>query len=134
MTTYNTNHINQLFSVLTDEQKQLMADLFNYGGWGDGSMEFYNAETQDWETDMMFGYITNEAKKAGHFSGRKVSAMYRSIYNRLGFGKNGANLIFCHCSDWWGDGTGDMFFLRDLHAEDGTSLVSAVEEWAKEYK
>ena len=112
-------------SVLTDEQKQILKDCINKGGWGDGDMEFLD-EDENLETDMMYGYCTNDAKNAGHFSGRKVSGLFRGIYNRLCTKEhdNKVGRVLSHCTDWWGDGTGDMLFIREEY-------VDAFEEWAR---
>lgn len=76
--------VKRLVAVLTDEQQQLLKDTINKGGWGDGEYEFlrYPAATgnDNTETVWMYGYCTNDAKLAGHFQGRQVSAMFRSIY------------------------------------------------------
>ena len=66
-------------------------------------------------------------KAGGHFEGRKISSMFRSIYRKLGIGgkdQQGIGEYVSHCSDWWGDGTGDMIFVREEAYED-------IEEWAK---
>lgn len=110
-------------SVLTEEQQQLLKDTINHGAWGDGAFEFLN-EDGSWTTDMMYGYCTNDAKLAGNFSGRKVSAMFRSIYKKL-CDAAGIGMVISHCTDWWQDGSGDMLFIRDR-------FVDAFEEWAKQ--
>lgn len=117
--------IERIFAVLTDEQRQLMKDTINEGRWGDCDMEFL--EDGRYVTDRCWGYITNKAKNAGNFSGRKVSSMFRSIYKRLGILGNGSgeNEYFCYVNDWWEDGSGDVFFVRQY-------LVDAIEEWARE--
>lgn len=112
-------------SVLTEEQQQLLKDTINYGAWGDGDFNFLNADGS-WTTDRMYGYCTNDAKLAGNFSGRKVSAMFRSIYKKL-CAPAGIGLIISHCTDWWEDGSGDMLFIREI-------FVDAFEEWAKQRK
>ena len=110
-------------SVLTEEQQQLLKDTINYGAWGDADYEFLT-ENGEIETVPMFGYCTNDAKRAGHFSGRKVSAMFRSIYRKL-CNPSGIGMIISHCTDWWEDGSGDMLFIRER-------FVDAFEEWAKQ--
>lgn len=112
-------------SVLTDEQKQVLKDCINKGSWGDGDYEFLD-KNGNVETVGMYGYCTNDAKKAGHFQGRKMSGLFRGIYNRL-CSKEYHHEIGCvisHCSDWWGDGTGDMLFIRYEYSD-------AFEEWAR---
>lgn len=117
--------IKQIVSVLTDEQEQVLKDTFNHGCWGDGDMEFLD-ENGKVETVSMMGYCTNDAKKGGHFQGRKVSALFRSIYTKL-CAENGHRIgrYISHCNNWWGDGSGDMLFVRH-------ELSDAFEAWAKE--
>lgn len=75
---------------------------------------------------MMFGYCTNDAKEAGHFSGRAVSAMFKAIYRKLcPAHHNQIGRFVSHCNDWWGDGTGDMLFIRAGHYQ-------VFEQWAKQ--
>lgn len=117
-----------LLNLLTDEQKQLLADTINKGYWGDCEMEFVN---EDGEVVTVYcdGFCTNDAKNAGHFSGRKVSAMFRSMYRKIETIHNpgsGIGEITCHCNDWWGDGSGDMMFIRDPYCDEAR-------EWAKNY-
>ncbi len=116
--------IEKIVSVLTADEKQLLKDTINYGGWGDSDMEFLD-ENGKIETVMMYGYCTNDANKAGHFSGREVSAMFRSIYKKLcPANRNQIGRYISHCNDWWGDGSGDMLFIR-------TGYYTPFEEWAK---
>lgn len=125
--------ISELNEKLTVEQIQLIKDTINHGFWGDTSMEF--VEDGEEICVMCYGYITNNAKNAGHFTGRKVSAMFRSIYNRLGMAQrkgSGENDVFCHVTDWWGDGRGDVFFIRcGRDEDDGVCLCEQFEEWAR---
>ena len=120
-----TNLIEQIEVSLTEEQQQLLKDAIKHGFWGDSSYEFLVDGKP--ETRMMYGYVTNDAKSGGHFEGRKISSMFRSIYRKLGIGgkdQPGIGEYVSHCSDWWGDGTGDMIFVREEAYED-------IEEWAK---
>lgn len=121
--------LNEITALLTAEQLQLLKDTINYGSWGDCDMTFKNEKGED-VTDMCYGYCTNDAKNAGHFNGRKCSAMFRSMYQRLGMlGKGwGHNEYFAYRNDWWGDGSGDMFFIRENR---DNRLVSQFEEWAR---
>ena len=120
-----TNIIEQIEVSLTEEQQQLLKDTIKHGYWGDGSYEFL--VDGKLETCMMYGYCTNDAKNGGHFEGRKISSMFRSIYSKLGIERkdqHGIGEYVSHCSDWWGDGAGDMLFVRKEAYED-------IEEWAK---
>lgn len=58
--------VQEIVSVLTEEQQQLLKDTINYGAWGDADMEFLD-ENGNIETVGMYGYCTNDAKEAGHF-------------------------------------------------------------------
>ena len=114
--------VDEMLVTLTDEQKQLLKDTIINGSWGGDDFEFLDNDGNI-ETVRMIGYCTNDAKKAGHFSGRKISAMFRSIYKKL-CPTNGCGRYISHCSDWWGDGTGDMLFIR-------SEYYDAFEEWAR---
>ena len=114
-------------AVLTADEQQLLKDTIIKGSWGDTEYDFLvDKEGDEIETDWSYGFCTNDAKKAGHFSGRKVSAMFRGIYRKM-CQANGNRIghIISHCNDWWGDGNGDMLFIRDGWDE-------AFEKWARE--
>lgn len=115
-------NVNELLQQLTDEQKQLLKDTINYGAWGSCSMEFLNAQGET-ETVDAYGYCTNDAKRGGHFAGRKISAMFRSIYSKL-CPNEGCGAWMTQIHDWWGDGTGDMLFIR-------MNLQEEFETWAR---
>lgn len=113
--------------TLTQDEQQLLKDAIKYGSWGNGEYEFLAVPDQldEYETVGMYGYCTNDAKSGGHFEGRKISAMFRSIYRKLCPSHNNKiGYIISHCRDWWGDGSGDMLFIREEY-------VDAFEEWSK---
>lgn len=114
--------IENLVKELTEDQKQLLKDTINYGFWGDDYADFVDNKGNV-EEHSADGYCTNDAKRAGHFSGRKISAMFRAIYKKLCINGNKGEFL-THYSDWWGDGTGDMLFIRN-------DFVDAFEEWAR---
>lgn len=114
--------VEEILAKLTDDQKQLLKDTIINGYWGGDDIEFLD-EKGNREISGMQGYCTNDAKKGGHFSGRKISAMFRSIYKKLCDGHEIGRYI-SHCSDWWGDGSGDMLFIRAEYAEE-------FEKWAR---
>ena len=109
---------------LNENQRQLLKDTLRFGEWGDGSMEFLD-ENGNVETAMSIGFCTNDAKMAGNFSGRQVSAMFRGMYGKLCPSRTGR--LFTHCSNWWGDGRGDMLFIRSEYFDQAMS-------WANEPK
>lgn len=116
--------VQEIVSVLTQEEQQLLKDTINYGSWGSGDYEFVDKQGQI-ETAQMYGYCTNDAKDGGHFSGRIVSTMFRSIYKKMcSCCKNQLGEIISHCNDWWEDGSGDMLFIRE-------NYVDEFEKWAK---
>ena len=115
-------NVNELLSQLTEEQKQLLKDTINFGAWGSTDMSFRN-ENGEVENASAYGYCTNDAKRAGHFTGRKISAMFRSIYSKL-CPKEGTGTWMTQIHDWWGDGTGDMLFIRMPLSDD-------FETWAR---
>lgn len=119
-----TKDVEKLLVKLTENEKQLLKDTINYGGWGDSEWKFLdnNGNIEDF---AMMGYCTNDAKKAGHFSGRQISSMFRSMYKKLcPTNHNNIGSFISHCSDWWGDGSGDMLFIK-------TGYYEAFEEWAR---
>ena len=114
-TTETIQKVNELVSVLTDDQKQLLKDTINMGFWGDTDMEF-RKENDEVETVSAYGYCTNDAKKAGNFKGRKISANFRAIYKKL-CPNEGTGRFLTQISDWWDDGSGDMLFIRKEYAQ-----------------
>lgn len=118
--------IEDILVSLTEEEKVLLKDTIKYGCWGDSDYSFMDGENV--VTDSMYGYCTNEAKKGGHFSGRKVASMFKNIYKKvciLSRGGEGIGEVISHCSDWWGDGSVDMLFIRKNYVDD-------FERWARE--
>lgn len=116
--------VEQIVSVLTNDEKQLLKDTINEGGWGDSDWEFLD-EIGNVETVSMYGYCTNDAHLAGHFKGRVVAAMFKSIYKKLCPAiNNQVGRYISHCNDWWGDGSGDMLFIR-------TGYYRTFEKWAR---
>lgn len=88
-------------------------------------MEFLD-ENGNIETVSMYGYCTNDAVKAGNYKGRIASVMFKSIYKKMcPENHNQTGRYISHCNDWWGDGSGDMLFIR-------TGYYDAFEKWAKE--
>lgn len=117
--------VQEIVSVLTEEQQQLLKDTINEGGWGDSDWEFLD-ENGNVETVAMYGYCTNDAHLAGHFKGRIISSMFKSIYKKMCQScNNQVGRYISHCNDWWGDGSGDMLFIR-------TGYYRTFEEWARQ--
>ena len=97
------NQIQEIVSILTSDEQQLLKDTINYGAWGDSDWEFLD-DNEKVETVAMYGYCT----------------MYKKLcptnHNQIG-------RYISHCNDWWGDGSGDMLFIRK-------GYYNAFEEWA----
>ena len=70
--------IENLVKELTEDQKQLLKDTITHGFWGDDYADFVDNKGNV-EEHSADGYCTNDAKRAGHFSGRKISAMFRAF-------------------------------------------------------
>ena len=95
--------INKMFSFLNENQLNAIREIVRDGYWGDCSEEFNG------ETHYAHGYYTNLNK------GKKWSGTLSGISKAIK--ASGTNLISM-CSDWWGDGSGDMmFFNMDLIEE-----------------
>lgn len=115
-------------SDLNADEQQVLKDTINHGCWGDGEYEFLVEDKKDChliETAPMMGYCTNDAQKGGHYKGRVLSATFRNIYRKMCPAvRNKVGYVLSHANDWWGDGTGDMLFIRhEWH--------QAFEQWAK---
>ena len=111
-----------IVASLSPDEKTILRDCIRYGAWGDTAEEFLDADGNVQDAVYCYGYCTNDASKGGHFKGRKVSSLFRSLVAKLA-PKNGVGEVFAHCSDWWGDGSGDMLFIRG-------SFYELFEEWA----
>lgn len=115
--------LDQILSNLTDEQKQLLADTINYGGWGDSEVVFADDE------DFGYGYVTDDAHKGNHFIRRELSNRFQSLFKALNL--EGSRWSKCNEEmawfyDWWGDGSGSVLFIR-------TGLYDDFENWARNY-
>lgn len=118
--------IREIVKVLTADEQQLLKDTIKHGYWGDASAGFVDEKLGDIILANAEIYTTNDAKKGGHFSGRRVSAMFRSIYKKMCSAHgNRAGIHLSHCNNWWGNGSGNVLMLR---SDEG----SAWREWAKE--
>lgn len=118
--------IREIVKVLTADEQQLLKDTIKHGYWGDALAEFVDEKLDDIILIVAEIYITNDAKRGGHFSGRRVSAMFRSIYKKMCFAHgNQTGIHLSHCNDWWGNGSGDVLMLR-------AGENAAWRKWAKE--
>lgn len=120
--------VNEIVSVLSEQQQQLLKDTINKGYFGNDDQSFVvNGEEIEDDCDV---YVTNDAKRAGHFKGREISSMFKSIYSKLcpfktEYSNYSMGEVISHCSNWWGDNTGDALFIRREYS-------TLFEEWAKQ--
>lgn len=102
---------------LTANAIQLIKDVIRYGYWGDADFTFNG------ETKMGDGYITNDAKRGGHFSGKQISGIMSGVAKAA---KTHQCSFMASYTDWWGDGTGDVLaFSTDFASND------ELNEWAQ---
>lgn len=118
-----TINVNELLDKLSDKQKQLLKDTIINGCWGTCDSEFVNEKGIIIVSNCV-GYVVNLAKEAGHFNGRQISAMFRSIYSKL-CPNNGIGNFLSHISNYWDNGSGDALFIK-------RDYVIAFERWARE--
>lgn len=107
--------LKDIISQLSEQETALLKSTIKQGGWGSSDYEFLT-ESGDIETVGMYGYCTNDIKVEG-LTKKQLPAMYKSIYKKL-CNSNGIGRHISHCSDWWGDGNGDMLFIRGELNED----------------
>ena len=116
--------VKEIVIDLTPEEKQLSRDTITNGYWGSADQEFLDKRGKI-ETVDCDGYCTNNASRAGHFDGRVISSMFRSIYKKLcPENKHRIGHVISHYRNWWGNGSGDMLFIRREYCD-------AFEDWAR---
>lgn len=115
----------RLATVFTDKQIQAMKDAWKFGAWGDCEVEFAGIDAG------ALGCCTNDIYKGGHFTRRQVAGIMSGISKRID--KTNTAMVKC-CSDWWGDGSGDMFFfnLNAFDFNNSTDAWDAFNEWSVE--
>ena len=112
METMTKTKIDEQFAIFNESQIEAIKLIFNKGFWGDCDQDF-----ADKKNYYAHGYFTN-MNKGKEWSG-KLSGISKTLK------ASGTNLISM-CSDWWGDGSGDMmFFNMELIDE------KELENWAK---
>jgi hypothetical protein len=114
---------------LTEQEALLLADTIQQGEWGDAKVMFLsdNGDVEEWA----MGYCTNDAYLGEHFERRMLPNMFKQLYKKLTpCGIHGYD--FSHFSDWWGDGTGDMLFIKTPENETSDSWSEQSLTWAKE--
>ena len=122
--TTTVQQIEEIVSVLTSEEKQLLKDTILKGAWRSVNQEFLN-EQGEIEVVDGYGYCPNKASQAGHFQGHTTYSMFSSIYRKLcPVDRYRIGKVISHCINWWIYDSGDMLFIRESHRE-------AFEQWAK---
>jgi len=108
--------VHEHFKIFTEKQIEAIKLIIINGYWGDCDIEFGSST----ETAYACGYSTNLDKNK-QFSGL-MSGISKTI-------KASGTVAIKMCSDWWGDGSGDMmFFNMGLFECDDNELL----EWAKQ--
>ena len=116
-----------LSTIFTAKQIQVLKDAWRYGAWGDAQVNFREDKDR-----IGFGACTNDAKDGGHFTGRQISGIMSGISKKIT--ETNTNMV-ASFPDWWGDGSGDMVFFNvdvlcsDL-TEDGKEW-EMMDEWAR---
>lgn len=117
------NNINSVLKgIFNEKELQAIKDTILYGAWGDTDIEFDGVDFPAW------GFCTNDCSQGGHFKGREVTNIWKSISNKIK--KTEASKFMKHANDWWGDGTGDMVFFRTDGFFEGKTYEGLV-AWAK---
>lgn len=116
----------ELFNVFNPIQVRAIKDAIIHGAWGGTDMEFYGCSDIPDQTHRAFGYCTNDIYRGGSFKNRRsISGVISGISKMIKEYKLG---FIITCSDWWGDGTGDMLFIN-LDAVEAE--YEDILEWAK---
>jgi|GEM_PF-2280148 len=105
--------IKEAFSIFNEEQIEAIKLILREGGWGDTDMEFGNKI----HPNYAYGYYTNMKK------GKQFSGLMSGISKKI---KSSETEAVKMCSDWWGDGNGDVMFFN-LDFLDETEL----DNWAE---
>lgn len=122
MKTTGNNLNSVLKGIFNEKELQAIKDTILYGAWGDTDIEF------DGEISTAWGFCTNDCSKGGHFKGREVTNIWKSISRKIS--KTEALKFMKHANDWWCDGSGDMVFFRtDGFFENGR--YEGLVAWAK---
>lgn len=121
MKTTGNNFKKVISQYFNERQQQAFKDVILYGGWGDATVGFSDGDA------MGYGFITNDTSEGGHFKGREVTQVWSEISRIIK--KTDAGQFLAHRNDYWGDGSGDVIFIRldGFFKGDHDSFV----EWAK---
>lgn len=121
MKTTGNNFKKTISQYFNERQQQAFKDVILYGGWGDDTVGFSDGDA------MGYGFITNDTSEGGHFKGREVTQVWSEIARIIK--KTDAGQFLAHRNDYWGDGSGDVIFIRldGFFNGDYDSFV----EWAK---
>ena len=115
----------QLATIFSEKQIQLLKDTWRYGAWGDTEINFGN-EDNEWG----LGACTNDAKNGKNFTGRQISGIMSGIAKKIN--STHTDLI-ASFPDWWGDGTGDMVFFNTnaFGYESSDTFWNDLDEWSR---
>ena len=115
--------IEQIVSTLTKSEKRLLKNIINNGACGNYACSFLD-DKGNVETVEAYGYSVYYSCRVALLKGCKITAICQSICRKLCSAVNNqVGRYISHRNDWWGDGAGDMIFIRE-------GYHSAFEEWA----
>lgn len=121
MKTKGNNFKKVISQYFNERQQQAFKDVILYGGWGDATVGFSDGDAYG------YGFITNDTAEGGHFKGREVTQVWSEISRIIK--KTDAGQFLAHRNDYWGDGSGDVIFIRlDGFFKGG---YDSFVEWAK---
>lgn len=91
------DQLSQLEGLFTETQLDAIKLIIRKGLWGDCDQEFNG------KTYYAYGFYTNMNK------GKQWSGILSGISKKI---KSSSTEMVCMISDWWGNGSGDMFFFN----------------------
>jgi hypothetical protein len=90
--------LTQHLSIFNEKQIETLKEVIR-NPWGDCDMNFGDNK----EENEAYGYFTNLKK------GKEHSGIMSGISKTI---KSSQTKAFKHCSNWWGDGNGDILFVN----------------------
>ena len=119
-----TQEVKDLLRLLELGEKQLLADMINKGYCGGASYEFVNPDGSICSKKANV-YRTDNAARAGHYTGRQIGAKFRVIFRKV-CEKNGQlGRVISHDANWLP--SGHYTFIRE-------EFVKELEDWAATWR
>ena len=99
----NSKNWGKATEMFNEKQMVVINNVLTTGFWGDADMTFGDNKNATYA----YGFFTNETNC--EYKGKQLSGIFSGIAKVLKETKSEYFLMF---SDWWGDGSGDMFFVN----------------------